>query len=97
MTKLPAFYRAFHQAAETCRDIDAALVNPRVMTAFRRHKDEAKIMIGAGCVGDGLATFNPLAVAGGGAAMWEGLHDLADAGHRFRAQLARAAKKAQLH
>ncbi len=91
------FTRACHHAADICRDIDTALQQPRAMTAFRRHKDEAKIMLGAGCVGDGIATFNPVALAGGLVAMWEGSHDLADYGHRFRQQQQHGARKAQHH
>ena len=68
----------------TLANIFSALVQPAAMKAEQRHIDEFKLMAGTVITGAGVAEANPLVAAGGAIPVWEAMHDLDNAGKRWR-------------
>lgn len=75
-----AAHQVFERVARPCRAIRAALTNDKAMPASKRHLDETMIAVGTATTAAGIATLNPLEVAGGVLSVYEGLEDLEEAG-----------------
>lgn len=71
-------------AIDYVANIYEAVHNPKAMTDEQRHLDEFKIVAGSALLGAGAVELNPLASAGGVIPAWEGLHDLEEAGQKWR-------------
>lgn len=75
---------AFQKSVDFVKDVYAAITEPKAMKPEQRTLDEFKLVAGGTIAGFGLLEVNPLTTAGGAIPAWESLHEMEQAGHKWR-------------
>lgn len=81
---LSVLRQAFHKTVEFARDVYTGIHEKRAMPARERKMDALECASAGGLIVTGVATLDPLVVAGAIAPAAHGLSELQHAGHKWR-------------